>query len=34
MKVINTHGKYDGSQIAPNWASKEFQLNENQDSSQ
>lgn len=32
MKVIKTHGKYNGSQIAPNWAHKKFQLNENQDS--
>jgi len=32
MKVIKTYGKYDGSQVAPMWAHKKFQLNENEDS--
>lgn len=32
MKVINTIGKYDGSQITPNWAHKKFSLNKNEDS--
>ena len=32
MKVINTQGKYDGSQIAPGWAHKEFRTGESEDS--
>jgi hypothetical protein len=32
MKVINTPGKYDGSQITPGWAAAEFKLNKNEDS--
>jgi len=32
MKVIKTYGKYDGSQVAPMWAHKKFQLNEDEDS--